>query len=77
MEFVTYLYTMVIFAGFVLSNDDNSLDWAEIIFAAYICVSATAYAVFACVSEEADLSRFCFTLMSKRSRISGLLAPLL
>ena len=45
MEFVTYLYTMVIFAGFVLLNDDNSFDWAEIIFAAYICVSAPAFFV--------------------------------
>eukprot|EP00904_Undaria_pinnatifida_P012808 jgi/Undpi1/8658/HiC_scaffold_25.g11123.m1 len=37
LEFVAYLYTMVIFAGYVLLNEDNSFDWAEITFASYVC----------------------------------------
>ena len=42
LEFVAYLYTMVIFAGYVLLNEDNSFDWAEITFASYVCVSFSA-----------------------------------
>lgn len=46
LDLFTYLATMALFGGFVLMNDKNTLDWTEIVFAFYICVSALSVSCF-------------------------------
>ena len=65
LEFVTYLYTILIFVRFVLLKDDNSFDWAEIVFSSYICVSGPVLLVlliymFACAGEGRMCAQFKF-----------------
>ena len=40
LDLVTYLCMMSFFTGFVLLNDTHTFDWADIVFAFYVCVSA-------------------------------------
>lgn len=37
---------MFFFVGFVLLDDENTFDWAEIVFAFYVCVSAALFFLF-------------------------------
>lgn len=39
LDVVTYLCVMGILGGFVLLHEDNTFEWAEIVFAFYIRVS--------------------------------------
>ena len=40
LALVTYLFMMAVFGGFVLLNDNDTVDWADIVFVLYIVVSA-------------------------------------
>ena len=40
LDLVTYLFMMAVFGGFVLLNDDDIVDWPDIVFSLYVVVSA-------------------------------------
>ena len=79
LDFVTYVSMMGFFAGFVLLNDENTFDWAEIVFAFYVCVSAPFGVFFrfaflnACVCgfdiKCVRESRRCFTFCQRHPSI--------
>lgn len=58
LDFATYMCIMGFFAGFVLLNDENTFDWAEIVFASYVWVSAPFDVSFAFLRVR-QLIRVC------------------